>query len=723
MKKIFVFIVGFFLITSLFAQQNISLKDVVGATFRTKSVSNVNWTLNGNYYSSQVGNQIVRFDVKTGTAVDTILKASQLPANFEFDDYSFSADENQILLLTEIESIYRRSFKANYFVFDRKTQKITSLSSNGKQSYATFSPDGTKIAFVRQNNLFFLNTKDFVETQITNDGKFNEIINGSTDWVYEEEFGFAQAFYWSPDSKKIAFFRFDEKNIKEYNMQMWSESSIYPIDYRFKYPKAGEENSKIGILVYDLDKNQTKNMNIGQETDIYIPRINWTKNANLLSIRRMNRLQNKLEILHADISTGETKIILSEESKTAFVNLEYTDNLTYLKDGKHFVHASERDGFKHLYLYELNGKLVRQLTQGNWEVAELLGIDESQKSPVFYFTSTEVSPLERHFYSLDWKGKKTKLSAEKGVHQINMSTDFQYYLDYHSNSESPLKVSLFQTKGNKTVKVMEDNAELRKKIQEFGLSKKEFFSFKNSENIELHGFMIKPKNFDETKKYPVLMYVYGGPGSQNVLNNFGGGHYYWHHYLAQQGYLIICVDNQGTDARGYAFKTSTYANLGKKETQDQIDAANYLKKMPFVDGERVGIWGWSYGGYMSSLCILLGNDVFKTAIAVAPVTNWRFYDSVYTERFLQRPQDNASGYDDYSPISHVDKLKGNYFLIHGTGDDNVHFQNAVMMENALISAGKQFRSFYYPNRNHGIYGGNTREHLYQMMTDFVKEKL
>ncbi len=710
-------------ISSSFAQQNITFKDFY--QFYPKSVYGINWMKEGSFYSSQEENDIVKYDVKTGEKVETILKGSDLNPQIKFEDYSFSADEQKMLLLTEKESIYRRSFKAFYYVYDLKTKKLAKLSEGGKQSYASFSPNGSKVAFVRENNLFMVDLADNSETQITKDGKFNEIINGSADWVYEEEFGFAPAFFWSPDGSKIAFYTFDESNVPEYNMQVWDNSKIYPVDYRFKYPKAGQTNSTVKISVYHVANQKIVAMKTGSETDVYFPRVNWTMDTNLLSIRKLNRLQNKMEIIHANATTGEGKVALTEEDPDGYVDVEYSDDLTYLKDGKHFIYSNETEtGFKHLFLYTMEGKKVRQITSGNWEVAELLGIDENNKKTQIYYTSTEVSPLERHFYKIDLEGKKKeKLTTKTGVNRVNISRDFSYYILYHSDTNNPLNVSLFQTKKNQQIKVLEDNKQLAEAVKKYNFAQKKFFDFKTEDDVKLYGYMLKPTDFDASKKYPVLMYMYGGPASQNVLNSWGGSHYAWHQMLTQQGYIVVCVDNRGTNARGEKFKKSTYANLGKYEVQDQIATFKYLDKLEYVDNQRVGVWGWSYGGYMSSLCMTLGADYFKAGIAVAPVSNWRFYDSVYTERFLKRPQDNASGYDDYSPVTHADKLKGNYLLVHGTGDDNVHFQNAVEMQNALIKAGKQFQSFYYPNRNHGIYGGNTREHLYQMLNNFIINNL
>lgn len=695
--------------------------------FQEKSVSGINWSKNGQFYTSLEANGVVKYDITTGKAVETLVDFSQLSPKIEVDDYSFSADEKMLLFTTNTEAIYRRSFRADYYVYDLAAKTLKPLAEEGRQSYATFSPDGTKVAFVRDNNLFFSELSTNKITQITNDGKFNAIINGSTDWVYEEELGFAQAFFWSPDSKKLAFYKFDESRVKEYNMQYWDEKQVYPVDYRFKYPKAGELNAIVNIFTYNLANIQTTKMDIGTETDMYIPRVKWTYNSEILSIRRLNRLQNKLEVLHAEASTGKSTLIWAEIDENAYVDVEYADDLIYLKNGTQFILTSEQGGYKHFYLYDFtanSSKLVSQITKGNWEVADFVGINENVKPNLIYFTSTEDSPLERHFYSITLDGKKkTKISTEKGTNTVNMSPDFSHYILFNTSTKNPMKVSIFKTDKNELKSVREDNAELRKQIENFGLMPKEFFTFQTKDNTTLHGYWIKPNDFDATKKYPVLMFVYGGPASQSVKDAWSDGQLYYHHYLAQQGYLVACVDNRGTTARGSVFKKSTYANLGKYEVQDQVEAANYIGSQNYVDKSRIGIWGWSYGGYMSSLCMTVGADTFKAGIAVAPVTTWRLYDSIYTERFLKKPDQNADGYDRNSPIMHADKLKGSYLLIHGTGDDNVHFQNAVLFQNALIKAGKQFDSFYYPNRNHGIYGGNTRLHLYQMMTNFWKKSL
>ncbi len=699
-------------------RQQVSIEEVwQNYTFSSKSFGYVNWMNDGRFFSASEGRSINKIELATGKSVETLLPQATVP----FSSYELNASEDKILLLSGRESIYRRSFKADYYLYDRNTQQTAAISKNGKQSYVTLSPDGKKAAFVRDNNLFVvsLEATGFVEKQITQDGKINEIINGSTDWVYEEEFGFAQAFFWSPDSKKIAFYRFDERRVAEYNMQLWE--GLYPQDYRFKYPKAGEANALVQILVYDLGSNKTTAMHIGEEQDQYIPRVTWTKNAELLSIRRLNRLQNKLEILHAEVATGRSRVVYTEESK-AYVDVEFAEELIYLDNGREMLLASERDGFKHLYLYDLNGKQLRQITKGNWEVRGVEGID--QKKGLVYFSSSAVSSTESHLFVVSIKGgTPRRLTQERGWHRINMSPDCSYFIDTYSNAATPPFTKLCRSQEGALVKVLEDNQALREKLQNYQISPKEFVTIALPENVQLNAWLIKPLNFDASKKYPLIMFVYGGPGSQQVKEEWNSSDFFWYQHLAAQGFMIACVDNRGTGGRGAAFRQATYAQLGKIETEDQIAAARYFGTQPYVDAARIGIWGWSYGGYMSSLCILKGAEVFKAAVAVAPVTSWRFYDTIYTERYLQRPQDNAQGYDANSPLQHADKLKGKYLLIHGTGDDNVHFQNAVAFQNALIKAGKQFESFYYPNRNHGIAGGNTRLHLYRLMTDFWKRNL
>ncbi len=712
-------------------QKPFSLEDIFeNGLFTPQSIQGINWMDDGRYYTSQVHDDtsyfehIFQYDITTGKMVDTLVNGAKLVPPGEafalaFSSYVLSPDETKVLLATELEPIYRRSTKAYYYIYDITRDDFKALASGEKQSYATFSPNGSHVAFVRNNNLFIVDLANMSLKQITRNGKKNKLIHGSADWVYEEEFGFAQAFYWSPDSDKLAFISFDESAVKEYNMQVWGD--LYPEDYRFKYPKAGEENSKVSVSVYDLHSGQTITMDTGTNPDIYIPRVQWTNDPNLLSIIRMNRLQNELEILHAHASTGQTKVILTEKSNT-YVDIEFNDDLTYLQNGDQFIYTSERDGFKHIYLYGMEGNLIRQITNGPWEVSEFLGIDE--KKDILYYLSTEVSPLQKHLYRIGIKGShKERLSQQEGTYEAHFSPDYRYFMLNYSSITTPLQVSLHQAPSGKLVKTLEENEPLKQELADYALGTQEFFTFRTDDQTELYGYMIKPANFDTTQRYPVLMYVYGGPGSQNVTHEWMSNREAWLHYITQQGYIVACIDNRGTGGRGRDFRHVTYAQLGKYETQDQIAGAEYLGNLPYVDQDRIGIWGWSYGGYMTLLSLFIGNDIFKAGVAVSPVTNWRFYDTIYTERYLQTPQRNPEGYDQYSPLSHVDKLKGDLLLIHGTGDDNVHFQNSVELEDALIAANKQFRSFFYPNRNHGIYGGNTQIHLFQMITNFIEEKL
>lgn len=702
-------------------KKKVALADVFKSnTFSQKSVYGINWMKDGQYYSSlqrgASGPKVVKINVATGAETAVLIDGAEL--GVDFSSYSFNSDETKALIGSEMESIYRRSRKGVYHVVDLKTGQAQKLMDGEKIMHATLSPDNDKVAFVQDNNLFMVELANNQLTQITADGKWNHVINGSADWVYEEEFSMSKAFDWSPDGKKIAFIRFDETDVPEFNMQTWGK--LYPEDYKFKYPKAGEKNAEVSIHVYELATKKTVKVDAGSEKDIYLPRIYWTGDANTLAFLRVNRLQNQIDLLYANAGSGETTLILADKSET-YVDLDYNDDLRFLESNKGFIRTSEKDGYKHIYHHDNQGKLIRQITTGDWEVTNLVGIDEKGKK--VYFMSTEVSPMERNLFviNLDGKGKKM-LTAEKGTYSVNMSKDFKYFIANFSNASTPLQVTLHDSSG-KLLKELEDNAALQATLENFEITEKEFFKFNTVDGSSLNGYMIKPADFDAAKKYPVLMYVYGGPGSQNVNNSWGGTRDFWHQHLAAEGYIVVCVDNRGTGGRGRDFKHITYANLGKLETEDQIAGAKYLGGLTFVDKSRIGIWGWSYGGYMSSLALMIGNDVFKTAIAVAPVTTWRYYDTIYTERFLQTPQLNAAGYDDNSPITHVNKLKGNYLLIHGTGDDNVHFQNSVDLVDALIKADKQFETMFYPNKNHGIYGGNTTWHLYSLMTDFIKRKL
>lgn len=716
---LFLFIAAPVLATAQNGTKEITVKDIwVNYVFYPSYAPGFNWMKDDKFYSTLEENKIIQYSIADQKPVKTILDASTLGADFKVEDYAFNGDESKLLLKREVTPIYRHSSHEKCTVRDLVANKSYELHNGAPVSLATFSEDGSRIGFVADNNLYYLDFATGKETQVTLDGRKNAIINGGTDWVYEEEFAFTQAFHWSPDGKSIAYYRLDESGVKEFSMEIFGE--LYPKLEVFKYPKAGEVNSQVDIYIYNLTSGRSMKCDLGTETDQYVPRIRWTQDASKLGILRLNRLQNKLDLLVADAATGATTVVLSETEDT-YVDEVNESKWTFLKNGKEFLWLSEKDGFNHLYLYSMSGQLVRQVTQGEWDVTTLCGVDE--KAGLIYFLSTERSPLERHLCSIGLDGKKLNhLSTQPGFHDVAFSSQYSYYLDNWSTVQLPPQAALYDNKG-KQVAMLEDNQELQAKIKEYKMGKFEFFEFKTSEAIILNGWMIKPPDFDASKKYPVLMFCYGGPGSQTVKNEFLGFNYFWHQLLAQKGYLVVSVDNRGTGGRGEAFKKVTYKQLGKYECMDQIEAAKWLANQSYVDGSRIGIWGWSFGGYLSSLCMVKGAEVFKAAIAVAPVTNWRFYDTIYTERYLQTPQLNPSGYDDNSPINFAANLKGNYLLVHGSADDNVHYQNSMEWVSALVNKGKPFDMMFYPNKNHGIFGGLTRFHLYTKMTDFVLENI
>ena len=709
--------------THSIAQKNITLEDIwLNGTFSAKGISEIRSMNDGEHYCILKRTGIEKYAYKTGEKIEDVClfntpvnakKAKPMP---RIESYMFDSNEKQILLSSEFEPLYRHSGISNYYIYNIENKTLELISHNGKQRLTTFSPDGTMVAFVRDNNIYIMDLATKEEKQITFDGKINCIINGTTDWVYEEEFGITQGFYWSPDSKKIAFYRFDESHVKEYTMQMWG--SLYPDNYKFKYPKAGETNSIVDVLIYDLPSQKTMKLNIDSQNDQYIPRIKWTRNANVLAIMRMNRYQNNLELLLADATTGQISIMHTETDK-AYIDVP--DTWIFLADGKHFLITSEKDGYNHIYMYDLKGNLVKQVTTGNYDVVRIAGVDEKNKK--IYYTSKESSPINTDLYVINFDGKKkTKLSDKPGTYNASFSNGCHYYISNFTDANTPPIYTIHNAKGKQLV-VLQDNADLAKKMKEYGDETKTFGTLTTSEGISLNYYIIKPATFDSTRRYPLFFYVYGGPGNQQVTNRYGGSDYYWHRMLAQKGYIVVCIDGRGTGGRGAEFKKVTYKELGKYECIDVIEAAKYFGKQPWIDESRIGIFGWSFGGYLSSLAILKGNDVFKTAIAVAPVTTWRYYNTIYTERFLRRPQENAEGYDQNSPINFADRLKGNYLIVHGTGDDNVHLQNAIDMITALQKEGKQFDMHIYPNKNHSIYGGNTRWHLYNLMTNFIEEKL
>ena len=644
----------------------------------------------------------------------------------KIDDYEVSTDKKHILFLSGREAIYRHSSKSNVYLYDVTSKKTIALNK-GKVLHPTFSPDGKKIAYVLDNNLYLYEIASNKTKAITTDGKWNHFINGNADWVYEEEFSFTRAYQWSPDGAYLAYYKFDERPVKEFNMTIFDDK--HNQDYRFKYPKAGDSNSLVTIHVYNVANGKTVQAKY-EQGDIYIPRIKWTTTGNKLVVYWMNRLQNHLKLLLTDATTGNATTLYEEKNK---FYVDINDDWWFLQDGRHFLFGSEMNGWYRLYLYSIDGKTKKELTKLKADVAEVNGVDE--KNRLVYYTMAYPTPMDRNLFVTDFEGKKTtQLTTGSGSHRAEFNSNFTQFYDFYSDIKTPQTAILYDVQNkNGTItavknKVAGENAKLKSVLEEYHLGKSEFLRIPNSKGDTLNGWMLKPANFDPSKKYPVLFVNYGGPGSQYVVNKFGlasPARYWWEQLLAQRGFIVVSVDNTGTGFRGEEFKKKTYLQLGKYETEDQIDAAKWISNLSFVDNKNIGHWGWSYGGFMSSLVITKGADVFTAAVAVAPVTSWRYYDNIYTERFMRKPQENAKGYDDNSPINHVDKIRGKYLLIHGTGDDNVHFQNSAQMIKALVKANVDFETMYYPDKNHSIGGiaDNTSLHLYSKMTNWILQNL
>jgi dipeptidyl-peptidase-4 len=697
--------------------KEITLNEIWDGTFSLERMNALN-AMNGDFYSllnrGTFGNTTVdKYSYKTLEKVETIVSSANLEGLNNFSSYTFNEEESSLILGTNFKKIYRRSYTGTFYYYNIATKKTTLIGKDIQEP--TFSPDSKKIAYAKNNNIYILNLYNSTgRTQITTDGKFNEVINGITDWVYEEEFGFVSAFEWSKNSNYLAFLRFDESKVPTFSMDLVGTEN-YPQQQVFKYPKAGEKNAVVTLHMYALATQETKNIDLGDYE--YIPRIKWSHDANVLIATTLNRHQNNLKLHKVNAFKSNSTVLLDETDKAY---LDITDNLTFLDDNS-FIWTSEKDGFNHLYHYDFSGKLINQITKGNWEVTNYYGYNLEKKT--IYYQSVENGTTNRGVYSIGLDGKNKKiLSNAKGTNTASFSRNLNYFINTFSTSEIAPIYSLYTAEGS-MLKVIKDNATLKEALSEYKMSSKEFSTITINGN-ELNMWMVKPLNFDATKKYPLLMFQYSGPGSQQVANKWNGSNDYWHNMLAQKGMIIVCVDGRGTGFKGSNFKKATYLNLVKYETEDQIASAKKLAELAYIDENNIGIWGWSFGGHMSTNSLLKGSDIFTTAIAVAPVTSWRFYDTVYTERFLRTPQENPSGYDDNSPVNYAEKLKGNYLLVHGTGDDNVHVQNSYRMINALIEANKQFDMFIVPDRTHGIYKGkNTRLNLYTKMTHFVETHL
>ncbi|OYU82817.1 MAG: S9 family peptidase [Flavobacterium sp. BFFFF2] len=719
---LFVFAFALCLFPSVHAQQKITVEDIYMGAFRAKGMDELQAMPVSNRYTvlamdrATRSQQIEIYDFATLEKVQTLLSSKDFPELAEgIDEYRWDASEKKLLIATKSNPIYRHSFTADYYVYDVASKLLKKALEQVQEP--RFSPDGSQLAYVKDNNLSILNIATGQSRPVTQDGKKNHIINGLTDWVYEEEFAFVKAFDWSTDGHYLAYMRFDESQVPEFSMSVFAKN-LYPQTETFKYPKAGEKNALVSLHVFNVAANTTQTVNLSQYTDFYIARLQWTRDPNLFAVQVLNRHQDTLDLLQIDARTAQTQILI-HETDAAYVDV--TDHLTFLSDNR-FIWSSEKSGFNHLYLHDKKGKLLNAITSGNWEVTAFYGVDE--KTQTVFYQSVEQGSLNRDVFKVALNGKnKSRLTTQEGTSSATFSTNYANFIHQFSSATEPPSFQLRNSNSGALVKPISNNSALTDKLKRYNLPKKDFFELTTAQGNKLNAWIMKPNDFDATKKYPLLMYQYSGPGSQEVSNSWLDTNDYWFMSLAQQGYLVACVDGRGTGYKGAAFKKCTQKQLGKLEVEDQIAAAKVFGGYPYIDAARIGIFGWSFGGFMASNCLFKGADVFKTAIAVAPVTNWRYYDSIYTERYLQTPQENASGYDDNSPIYHVEKLKGNLLLIHGTADDNVHVQNSMEMIEALVQANKNFDWAIYPDKNHGIYGGKTRIQLFNKMTQFILNKL
>jgi dipeptidyl-peptidase-4 len=709
--------------TGVIAQTNnkVTLEKIYfGGEFYEETINKPRPLDDGEHYTVLEGNGLViRYDYLSGGQADTLFNEGMpgCRVSGRIYDYEMSHDASKLLLATNTKKIYRHSFSADYYIYDFSDQSFDPLYEAGGQQLASFSPRGNNVAFVEGNNIYYKDLSADTIIQLTFDGRENEIINGKPDWVYEEEFEFTKAYAWSPDGQKIAYYKFNESGVRQYNMIIYD--SLYPHIFTYKYPKAGEENSKVNIYVYDIVTGTTKIMDTGSDGDYYIPRIKWTNDPDVLCIMKLNRLQNRIEVLLADARTGSTHPIFTEENRYYISDIT-DDYITFIDNNDNFIIMSERDGYMHLYLYSTGKGLTGQITRGEWDVERLIGFDPETR--LIYYTSSETSPLQRNLYCIKPSGTgKKRITGDSGTNIPEFNNNFKYFINYNSTANTPLRITVRDSSGE-LLRVIEDNSELEEKIGSYGFAGKEFIKIPVEGGDELNGYIIMPAEFDESRKYPLLMIIYGAIGTQKVRDSWDAN-MPWYQVLSGEGYIVAGVDNRGTDARGEKFRKCIYMNLGTVETEDLTGAAKYLGGLPYVDSSRIGIFGWSYGGYLVLSCLTRGAGVFSAGIAVAPVTDWRLYDNIYTERYMRTPQENAEGYERSSVLNYAGMLEGDLLLVHGTADDNVHIQHSVEFVKRLVMYNKDFEMFFYPDRDHHIRGGNTRYDLYRRITDFILRKL
>ena len=733
MKKIIVMCAALLVgITTVFASGNIDLKDITSGKYAPKGIGSITALDDGETYAqvSKDGKQVVRYSFRTGKQTDVLFDVSNTIGETigSFEDYIMSPDGKKMLIRTKSEKIYRRSFTATFYIYDIQSRKLERLSDGAPQQSPVWSPDSKQVAFVRDGDIYLVKLLyGNAESRVTKDGKKNEVINGIPDWVNEEEFGFSTAMTFTADGSMLCWIRYDEKDVKQYALQMFkgmaperSEYATYPGEYSYKYPKAGERNSTVSVYSYDIQSRKTRRLDVPLDADGYIPRIVATKDPSNIIVYTFNRHQSQLRLYSVNPRSTVAKMLI-EEKNAKYVPEEAMDNIK-ITDG-HILLPSDRDGYMQLYLYTLNGSLVKKVTAGNRDVTDVYGYDETTGTT--YYQAAGRDPMNREVYATLKNGKTECLTNRMGWNDARFSKNYKYFVRIWSDSSTPFEYSMCNNSG-KVIAVVNDNGELKDKLKALNLPKKEFFNFTTSEGVKLNGVMIKPTDFDASRKYPVIMWQYSGPGSQQVVNSWSlgsiGGGCLYDSYLTQRGFIVVCVDGRGTGGRGAEFMKCTYLKLGELESKDQVEAAEYLATLPYVDKDNIGIWGWSYGGFNTLMSMSEGTPVFKAGVAVAPPTDWRFYDTVYTERYMRTPQENPSGYDT-NPIKRAASLNGSLLICHGLADDNVHPQNTFEYTEALVQADKDYRMNIYTNRNHSIYGGNTRNHLLRQIADFFAEKM
>ena len=731
MKKIIVMCAALIMgVSTVVAGNKLSLKDITSGKFAPKGLGSITALDDGDTYAqvSKDGKKIVRYSFRTGKQTDVLFDVDNTVGEkiSSFEDYIMSPDGSKLLIQTKSRKIYRRSFTAVYYIYNIGSRKLEKLSDYGPQQSPVWSPDGKQVAFVRDNNIHLVKLLyGNAESQVTKDGKKNELINGIPDWVNEEEFGFSTALTFNADGTMICWIKYDEAAVQQYSLEMFKgsnpekkEYAEYPGAYTYKYPKAGQVNSKVAVYSYDIQSHQTRKLQVPLDADGYIPRLYATKDAQKMIVYTFNRHQNQL-CLYAVNPRSTVAQLLIKETNEKYVPEEAMANIKIT--GNHILFPSDRDGYMQLYLYSLNGNLIKKLTSGNKDVTDVYGYDEATGNA--YYQAAGKNPMNREVYVTGKNGKTQCLTDREGWNSGTFSKNFKYFINVWSDRNTPYEYSTCGGNG-KRIAVVNDNAELKSRLKEYDLPTKEFFTFKTSEGVTLNGVMVKPHDFDPGKKYPVIMWQYSGPGSQQVANSWSLGSMgqgcLYDGYLADRGFILVCVDGRGTGGRGADFMKCTYLKLGDLESKDQVETAQYLATLPYVDKDNIGIWGWSFGGFNTLMSMSEGRPVFKAGVAVAPPTDWRYYDTVYTERYMRTPNENPGGYD-INPINRAAKMHGNLLICHGLADDNVHPQNTFEYTEALVQADKDFRMNIYTNRNHSIYGGNTRNHLLRQIADFFVE--